>query len=37
MVLGEDQDLVGGSFQAFQCFIGELTGVSILESRDKRC
>ena len=29
LILGQDQDSVGGSFQANQCFIGELTGVNI--------
>jgi len=29
LVLGQDQDSVGGSFQASQSFIGEMTGVNI--------
>ena len=29
LILGQEQDSVGGSFQANQCFIGELTGVNI--------
>ena len=29
LILGQEQDIPGGSFQAHQCFIGELTGVNI--------
>ncbi|XP_058952836.2 neuronal pentraxin-2-like [Pocillopora verrucosa] len=29
LVLGQEQDSVGGSFQSFQSFIGEMTGVNI--------
>ena len=29
LVLGQEQDSVGGSFDAKQSFIGELTGVNI--------
>jgi len=29
LVLGQEQDSVGGSFDARQCFIGEMTGVNI--------
>jgi len=29
LVLGQEQDAVGGSFDANQCFIGEMTGVNI--------
>ena len=29
LILGQEQDSLGGSFDANQCFIGELTGVNI--------
>ncbi len=29
LVLGQEQDSVGGSFEASQSFIGEMTGVNI--------
>ena len=29
LVLGQEQDSMGGSFDANQCFIGEMTGVNI--------
>ena len=29
LVLGQEQDLVGGTFDARQSFIGEMTGVNI--------
>ena len=29
LVLGQEQDSLGGSFDARQCFIGEMTGVNI--------
>ena len=29
LILGQEQDSLGGSFDASQCFIGELTGVNI--------
>jgi len=29
LVLGQEQDSVGWSFDANQCFIGEMTGVNI--------
>ena len=29
LILGQEQDSLGGSFQAHQSFIGELTGVNI--------
>ncbi|KAM7449188.1 Neuronal pentraxin-1 [Porites harrisoni] len=29
LILGQEQDSLGGSFSANQCFIGELTGVNI--------
>jgi len=29
LVLGQEQDSFGGSFDANQCFIGEMTGVNI--------
>ena len=29
LVLGQEQDSLGGSFQASQSFIGEMTGVNI--------
>ena len=29
LVLGQEQDSQGGSFDANQCFIGEMTGVNI--------
>ena len=29
LVLGQEQDSVGGRFDANQCFIGEMTGVNI--------
>ena len=29
LTLGQDQDVVGGNFQAIQSFVGELTGVNI--------
>ena len=29
LILGQEQDSPGGSFDANQCFIGELTGVNL--------
>ena len=29
LILGQEQDSLGGSFEAHQSFIGELTGVNI--------
>ena len=29
LVLGQDQDSLGGVFQGFQSFLGEMTGVNI--------
>ena len=29
LVLGQDQDSVGGSFEAAESFVGEMTGVNI--------
>ena len=29
LVIGEEQDYAGGSFDASQCLIGEMTGVNI--------
>ena len=29
LILGQEQDSLGGSFEINQCFIGELTGVNI--------
>ena len=32
MVLGQDQDSIGGGFDAYQAFVGELTGVNMWDS-----